>query len=163
MIKMRYLILISLSIFSFVCTSGDNKTGNKNPGGELKSNQTILPAMEKMEWAFGRNYKPYTPSIEEIQTAEDVLLECYNKEASGTANPFYGRKLDDYYRQFVGAEIEGGDKVIWINCFCKNEIDTFKKWKTDILIVADGGNCFFHVNINLKRKEYYGLMVNGMP
>ena len=174
MIKIHNLILISLFIFSFVCYSGDNKnigndpkkeykTGNTKPADDLKSYQAIVPVIEKMEWAFGRNYKPYSPTLEDIQIAEDVLLQCYNKETSGIANPFFGRKIEDYNRQFVGGEIEGGDKVTWINCFCKSESEILKKWKTEIILVAEGGNCFFHVNVNLKRKEYYGLMVNGMP
>ena len=171
---MHNLVLISLFIFSFVCSSGDNKnigndpkkdnkTGDTKPADDLKSYQSIVPVMEKMEWAFGRNYKPYTPTLQDIQTAEDVLLQCYNKEVTGTANPFFGRKLEDYNRQFVGGELEGGEKGIWINCICKTESEILKKWKTEIILVADGGNCFFHVNVNLKRKEYYGLMVNGMP
>lgn len=174
MIKVHNLIFISLFIFSFVCSGTDNKNISIDPKkdkkngdtkliDELKPYQTILPVMEKMEWAFGRNYKPYSPTPEDIQIAEDVLSQCYSKESSGTANPFFGRKLEDYYRQFVGGELEGGDKVIWINCFCKSELEIFKNWKTDILMVADGGNCFFHVNVSLSRKEYYGLMVNGMP
>ncbi|HMQ78075.1 MAG TPA: hypothetical protein PKE39_05900 [Ignavibacteria bacterium] len=173
---MHNIILISLFLFSFVCSTGDNKTvvtdpkkdnkpGNtdtKQTNFDLKPNQTIIPAAEKMEWAFGRNYKQYSPSMEDIQTAEEVLKACFTKEASGTANPFFGRKYEDYNMQFVGGELEGGDKIIWVNCFCMAESEILKKWKTEIVMVADGGNCFFNVKINLKNKEYYGLMVNGM-
>lgn len=173
---MHNIILISLFLFSFVCSTGDNKTvvtdpkkdnrpgntDNKQTNFDLKPNQTIIPAGEKMEWAFGRNYKKYTPTEDDIKTAEEVLKACFIKEASGTANPFFGRKYDDYNMQFVGGELEGGDKIIWVNCFCMAESEILKKWKTDIILVADGGNCFFNVKINLKNKEYYGLMVNGM-
>ena len=160
---MHNLIFVSLFLFSFVCSQGDNKTNlsDKHTSGDLKDYQAIVPAREKMEWAFGRNYKPYDPTLEDIQTAEEVLLACYNKEVTGTENPFFGKKLEDYNRQFIGAEIEGGDKVILINCFCKAQSETLNKWKTELVLVADGGNCFFHVNVNLKRKAYYGLMVNG--
>ena len=161
---MQNIILVSLFLFSFVCSKGDNKTdpADKLSYSDLKDNQAVISTPEKLEWAFGRNYKPYTPTMEDIQTAEEVLLACYNKERTGTENPFAGRKLEDYNRQFIGAEIEGGDKVILINCFCKSRSETLKQWKTDLVLVADGGNCFFHVNVNLKRKQYYGLMVNGM-
>ena len=163
---MHNIILVSLLLFSFVCSKGDNKTNlndKQHTSGDLKDYQAIVPAREKMEWAFGRNYKPYDPTLEDIETAEEVLASCFSKESSGTANPFSGRKLEDYNRQFAGAEIEGGDKVILINCFCKSEEKILTRWKTEIIMVADGGNCFFHVNVNLKRKEYYSLMVNGMP
>ena len=173
---MHNIFLISLFLFSFVCSTGDNKTvvtdpkkdntpentDNKQTNFDLKPNQTIIPAAEKMEWAFGRNYKQYNPTMDDIQTAEEVLKACFTKEASGTENPFFGRKYEDYTMQFVGGELEGGDKIIWVNCFCMAESVILKKWKTDIIMVADGGNCFFNVKINLKNKEYYGLMVNGM-
>ena len=173
---MYNIILAALFMFSLVCTSGENKTNvsdpkkDNKPGDtdtkqtnfDLKPNQTIIPATEKMEWAFGRNYKQYTPTIEDIQTAEEVLKACITKESSGTANPFFGRKYEDYTMQFFGGELEGGDKVLWVNCFCMAESVILKKWKTDIVFVADGGNCFFNVKISLKNKQYYGLLVNGM-
>ena len=132
---MHNLILMSLFLFSFVCSTGDNKTivtdpkkdnksGNtdtKQTNFDLKPNQTIIPAGEKMEWAFGRNYKKYTPTEDDIKTAEEVLKACITKESSGTANPFFGRKYEDYTMQFVGGELEGGAKIILVNCFCMAE------------------------------------------
>ena len=180
-------------IFSFVCSTGtknisddpkkdkpgdtkpvENNPGENKPGknetGEnkirpdgLNDKQTIIPASEKMEWAFGRNYKPFTPTMDDIQAAEDILQACYNKEVTGTVNPFFGRKLEDYYRQFIGGEKENGEKIIYINCFCYAIDEYFKKWKTDLIVVDDGGNCFFNVKANLSKKEYYELMVNGLP
>lgn len=180
MIKIHFLAFVSLFIFSFVCSTGNTKNINDDPKKEnkpgdtkpienkkspddLKPNQTIIPAGEKMELTFGRNYKPFTPTLDDIQAAEDILLKCYNKEVTGTVNPFFGRKLNDYNRQFISAETQTGDKVIWINCFCYVENEYFKKWKTDIVMVDDGGNCFFNVKVNLDKKEYYELMVNGLP
>ena len=64
--------------------------------------------------------------LDDIQAAEDILLKCYNKEVTGTVNPFFGRKLNDYNRQFISAETQTGDKVIWINCFCYVENEYFK-------------------------------------
>ena len=173
MIKICNLILISLFAFSFVCSSGDTKPGdtkpkdkpieNKKQTDDLGDKQTIIPASEKMEWAFGRNYKPFTPTADDIQAAEDILLACYNKEVTGTVNPFFGRKLEDYYRQFVGGEKENGERIIYINCFCYVIDEYFKKWKTQLIMVDDGGNCFFNVKVSLDKKEYYELMVNGKP
>ncbi|KXK50662.1 MAG: hypothetical protein UZ05_CHB002001611 [Chlorobi bacterium OLB5] len=173
---MHNIILISIMIVSFVCGSADKnsidtkqKTDkniiNDSPKTnlELNDNQTVIPASAKMEFAFGRNYKTYEPSQADIELAEKLLMECFNKEVSGTYNPFFGRKLDQYNRQFVPAEMEGGDKLIWINCFIYADVDPVKKWKTDILYVADGGNAFFNLKVNLTRGTYYGLMVNGMP
>lgn len=162
-------------ILSFVCGSDKKNSIDTNPKTdktgindvpktdlELKDNQTVIPASHKMEFAFGRNYKQYEPTQDDIDLAEKLLAECFNKEVSGTYNPFFGRKLDQYNRQFVPAEMEGGDKIIWINCFIYTDVEPVKKWKTEVLYVADGGNAFFNLKVNLTRGTYYGLMVNGM-
>ncbi|MCC6865265.1 MAG: hypothetical protein IT280_03810 [Ignavibacteria bacterium] len=158
---MHNLILASLMILSFVCSSDKKEIVSNDL--VLKDYQTVIAASQKMEFAFGRNYKTYEPSQNDINLAEKLLAECFNKEVSGTYNPFFGRKLDQYYRQFVPAEMEGGDKIIWINCFIYADSEILKKWKTDILYVADGGNAFFNLKVNLTRETYYGLMVNGLP
>lgn len=165
---MHNLLLISLFLFSFVCSPGNTKniTGEpekiKPPDG-LNDKQAVLPAVERMEWAFGRNYKTFTPTLDDIKAAESILLLCFNKEVSGTVNPFKGRKLEDYYRQFVCGVKENGDKIIYINCFCYVIDEYFKNWKTNLIMVDDGGNCFFNVKANLTKNEYYELMVNGLP
>ncbi|HMT10960.1 MAG TPA: hypothetical protein PKA39_04990, partial [Ignavibacteria bacterium] len=66
-----------------------------------------------------------------------------------------------YNRQFLGGITESGEKIIWINCLCKRESEVLKNWKTDLIIVADGGNCFFNVKVNVNRQVYYDLMING--
>lgn len=169
---MQNIIFISLMILSFVCSPEKNQTQMNNTDTDkketisydldLKDYQTVIPASQKMEFAFGRNYKQYEPTQSDIDLAEKLLKECFNKEVSGTHNPFFGRKLEQYNRQFVPAEMEGGDKIIWINCFIYADVEPVKKWKTDILYVADGGNAFFNLKVNLTRGSYYGLMVNGM-
>jgi hypothetical protein len=52
-----------------------------------------------------------------------------------------------------------GEKEVWVNCFC----DTWNsnRWKTEILFVEDGGNCYFNFRINLATKKYHDLGVNG--
>ncbi|NCU36630.1 hypothetical protein EOM75_11540 [Candidatus Falkowbacteria bacterium] len=67
-------------------------------------------------------------------------------------------ELDHYKRQYVPVINEKGEMEVWVNCFCGN-------WgindRTNILIVEDGGNCYFNLKINLTKENYYDLMVNG--
>ena len=139
--------------------------GCSKPGsgfeGNLEPWQAVIETGTKMEWVFGTNYKPYTPAVEDIKLAEDLLQQCFSKQVSGTVNRFNGKKLEDYNRQFLGGITESGEKIIWINCLCKRESEVLNKWKTDLIIVADGGNCFFNVKVNVNRQVYYDLMING--
>jgi hypothetical protein len=157
---MKYLILLAFMLIAASCGKKDDDPVTGKPP-ELSSRQTIIPASENMEWAFGKGYKNYSPNAEDVETAELLLKECFNKESSGTHNPFFDRDLNDYNRQFIGAELIGGDKVIMINCFCRDREKDLKNWRTDMVLVADGGSCFFRITVNIKRKSYYNLMING--
>jgi len=136
-----------------------NDTVITSPG--LKPNQVILPIPSSVLWACGKNSKAYEPGEDDIMAAEEILQACFSKESSGTRNPFFGRKLENYHRQFAGVRLENGDKVIWINCFCYVDNEFIRKWKEQFIMVDDGGNCFFNVKVNLNTKQYYDLMVNG--
>lgn len=161
-------ILLFLMIF-FSCGTKQDKppqdTIDNKPkedhNYELKTYQAIVPARENMNWAYGKNYKPWKPEPNDIELAEKLLKECFEKEKSGTVNPFSGKTLEDYNRQFIGAVIEGGNRVILINCFCRSEEKTLSKWRDELVLVADGGNCFFHLKVNIDTGRYYGLLVNG--
>src|SRR5258706_5004145 len=121
----------------------ETKQVDRKSGYELKDNQAIIKTPEKMEWLFGKGYKSWTPENSDIETAEKLLYDCIAKERTGTVDHLLNRKLEDYNRQFIGAEEENGEKTIYINCFCKAEEKTLKDWKTMMFSVADGGNCFF--------------------
>ena len=65
-----------------------------------------------------------------------------------------------YRKQIIAVKNKKGEKEVWVNCFC----DTWNsnKWKTDILVVDDGGNCYFHLKINLTTKKYFDFVVNSL-
>jgi|WetSurMetagenome_2_1015567.scaffolds.fasta_scaffold305149_1 hypothetical protein len=66
--------------------------------------------------------------------------------------------LDKYYMQLVPVIFQK-EKVVLVNCFC-DPMGT--NWKTDLVMVKDGGKCYFTVKINLTKKSYYDFFVNGM-
>ena len=68
-------------------------------------------------------------------------------------------KLDGYKRQYVPIINEKGEKEVWINFFC-DDFGT-DNWKTEIVLVEDGGNCYYNIKINLKTKEHSELGING--
>ena len=154
-------IIMLLMIISLAACSKITEKTVKNTPADLNPNQTIIDASKNMEWVFGKNYKSWTPSGTDIENAEKLITECFNDQKTGTLNRLLNRKPEDYYRQFVGAINEKGEKIIWVNCFCEKEINFFKDWKTNIIMVADGGNCFFNLKINVDKNNYFDVMVNG--
>lgn len=149
---MRYIIPALFLIFLISCESQNNN---------LKSNQTVISAESKMDWLFGKNYKNYNPSDGDIAIAEKIMLQGFDDQKRGTVNRLADKLPGDYYRQFVGAIDENGNKIIWVNCFYKSELGTFKEWKDKIVYVEDGGNYFFNVKVNITKNTYTDFRVNG--
>lgn len=164
--RITIFILLSLAAFS-ACGKNNFKSGGKesNTGDyKLKDDETIIDVGTHMEWVFGKDYKPWTPGSEDIEKADEMIKKCFDDQANGTVNRVLDRKPDDYCKQFVGAVNSNGERILWVNCFCKKELEMFKKWKTDIIFVADGGNCFLQIKFNWDKNDgHYELKVNGGP
>ena len=67
--------------------------------------------------------------------------------------------LDQYTRQYVVYKNDKGEKVAWINCMCGAPMSD--EWRQGLIIVSDGGNCFFQVSINLTLNRVTEFSVNG--
>ena len=67
-------------------------------------------------------------------------------------------KKNNYRSQIIAVTNSRGEKEVWINCFCETHgID----WKTKLILVSDGGDCYFNLKINLKKNICYNLIING--
>ena len=66
--------------------------------------------------------------------------------------------LSRYKRQYYATTNENGEKEVWINCFCNVLVGD---WRKELIIVHDGGNCFFNLKVNLDTEKFYDVMVNG--
>ena len=66
--------------------------------------------------------------------------------------------LNKYKLQFVPVINKMGEKEVWVNGLCKQNGEN---WKHEIILIDDGGNCYFNLKINLSNNKYYDLIVNG--
>jgi hypothetical protein len=140
------------------------KNHNNITSYALKDDETIIEAGTHMEWVFGKDYKPWTPSDEDVGNAGEMIEKCFEDQSRGTINRVLGRKPEDYCKQFVGAFNSNGERILWINFFCKQELDIFKEWKTNLVHAADGGNCFVQIKFNWDKNDgHYEMKVNGKP
>lgn len=176
---MRYFVVTLIFSILLACNSkNENKTDktgkfesnndkaidsvyNNSGNYTLKSDEVILTSGSNMDMAFGKNYKSWTPSEKDIEKAEKLLQAAFDDQKRGTVNRVLNKKTDDYNKQFIGGIDSSGDKIVWINCFCKSREGDFKNWKKDIIQVKDGGNCFLNVTVNITKRSYTSFMVNG--
>jgi len=66
--------------------------------------------------------------------------------------------LDGYKRQYISVINRNGEKEVWINFMC----DTGDgDWRKELIVVDDGGNCYFKLKINITKGNHYDFFVNG--
>jgi hypothetical protein len=67
--------------------------------------------------------------------------------------------LKNYKRQYLVSLNQKGKKVVHVNCLCS--VFGMDDWKTQEIVVRDGGKCFFQLDVNLFEKTYIDFIVNG--
>lgn len=103
---------------------------------------------------------PYwTPSSEEIARLE-VQLMPYLEGLTVPHPKAIAAMLGSYKRQYLGY-INGGKKWIYVNSICKTSWTEDGFWHDELIIVFDGGPCFFTVRYDLSSSQFDQLRING--
>ena len=123
---------------------------------------TSWTAIIKSRWPFDTTFKVSALTQNDLRVIDSIYKICvieYNKSFTQD-NKEWSIDLhkNAYRKQLVVVTNKKGDKEVWVNCFCDIRDD---RWKTNIRLVSDGGNCYFNFKINLKTKKYYDFGVNG--
>jgi hypothetical protein len=122
---------------------------------------TVISFDSTMQWVFDKPVVAAEISEQEIVEAERLLrsaVDEWNNSLDGTHAGLRIRPLQEYRRQFVAVTNAKGEKEVWVNCFCDKDNSN---WQYDIVVVDDGGSCYFNVQLNLTTKTSFDLMVNG--
>lgn len=112
----------------------------------------ILPYnayMANMNWRY-KNVQPGVLTAEGVDSLETII------ERACKAHNIM--PLNKYHRQYVPVVAANGERVVWVNFFCE-DFDT--KWRKEVLLVKDGGNCFFQLFVDVNHREAYDLRMNG--
>lgn len=97
----------------------------------------------------------WEPSPQDIAKAAASLQPYVAEQAS-----IQHQKLPDwstYSFQFQGKEVSGY-KLIYVNAFCEPPPDYAKK---KLVLVADGGPCYFSAYYDPRTKKFVGINFNG--
>ena len=106
-----------------------------------------------------KNNNAFTLSKQELETINLKLnhtIEKYNQNIE-IAN-YEIINLNEYNRQYLPYINNKGEKIVWINCLCGKWSDKELK---QLIMVEDGGTCFFNLSINLTTGEISKLDING--
>lgn len=113
-------------------------------GCSPKFDYVILPQEDRPS-----NTDTYRLSEAEIAQVEALVTDCV---------PDLSRSLRTYKFQLIPYLNENGQKLVWVNAFCSKENDN---WKSEPVIVSDGGDCYFNLTINLSKGKCESLIING--
>ena len=111
-------------------------------------------------------YEGVELSKQEVRQVDSLVSLCMRVNSKSVLDSIYGTDernfiMDDsYYKQFIPMLNDKQEKTVWVNCFC-NYNENNDNWKKRIHLVADGGNCYFTVMVNLSTLSYYDLTING--
>ncbi|MBC7495268.1 MAG: hypothetical protein H7221_09695 [Flavobacterium sp.] len=118
---------------------------------------------KKGNYPFDNSYKPTTLTQNDIKIVDSLLIVCLTKYNNSLNDDDKELRIDlkkyNYRKQLIVVINKKGEKEVWVNCLCHNWDNS--KWKTEIIVVDDGGNCYFNLKINLTTKRFYNLSVNG--
>ena len=107
-------------------------------------------------------YRAGTLTREEVEQIEIHLVESVTEYNNSLTDGHEDYKIDlkakKYKKQLVPVVNSKGEKEVWVNCFCD---DWEKAWRNQIVMVQDGGPCYFSFKLNLTTKKVYDLTVNG--
>ena len=130
------------------------------------NNKTNLN-LDKRVALFEKGSDVFLESSSNLSTmsSSDFLIvdEVLNKAIANDEFFFLKSKklssLKKYYRQYMVYIDENNQKYVYINAMCN--LPEFMDWKKKFLHVSDGGECYWNIKINISKKSYESLIVNG--
>jgi len=157
---MKYLILfIGLFLFREVAHAGSRKEITADTATIDSSRYAVLPFDQNRDsFLFDKDYKPATLSVKEVKMIEKIIsvtVSAYNKGRRSII-----KKPGKYYKQLIAVLNARGEKEVWVNCFCTPAEK--KYWHKGVVMVLDGGPCFFNLKINLNTNTVTNWAVNGV-
>ncbi len=102
----------------------------------------------------------WTPNNIDIHNIKDALSEYVAVSEVGNEDRLY--PIDSYSYQYYGV-IKGGDKFISITAFCTGlEIlrNGGRHSIEKLVVVYDGGSCYFNAGYNLKTKTISSMFIH---
>lgn len=163
-----YIILV-LIIFGCAESISDEKKANNissqliEPKSEkfiLDSNKIVILPIDTSIYLIPTYVRATELTNQELAEVEQLLNKCLAPKRLPTREDLESQiMLSEYRRQYIPYINQKGEKFVWVNCFCA---DRLEYWKKTVVQVMDGGSCFFNVTINLTEKIFDKIRINGV-
>jgi hypothetical protein len=165
--SIRNAILLLIVVLFSSCKSTPFIEIKENENAYLISNNNSFGEIfnENFESnAIENSLKRFTPTIEEVNQAENILKLGFKKSNKSKDGRFISRNLKDYKRQYLGYINSDGEKMLHISFYLdknsKKQDNRF--WKEEYKMILDGGTSYWIVKINLKTNKLENIAINGV-
>jgi hypothetical protein len=163
-LTIAFCLTIALSSCGQTQTKKVDQVAN-NGTAQIDTSKTAIIAFDKKgNYPFDNAFNPTSLTQNDIYNIDSLLIACvtdYNNSLDKDHKEWsIDLKKSNYRKQLIAVTNKKGEKEVWINCFCSTWGSD--KWKTEIMLVDDGGNCYFNFKVNLTTKKFYDLGVNGV-
>jgi hypothetical protein len=144
--------------------TGSAPTGQSSGPAATKTmpDFTLLPAGEIEVWsnyfAPASQAESWEPTLGDMNDVEADLPQI---TALSKADPDRNRRIENpqkYYRQYLALQINGKRKIL-LNAICS--VDHDANWRKHLVVVIDGGTCFWHAMYDLSTRSFSDLSVNS--
>ena len=125
---------------------------------------TILPFQTGLNTPFSISDLPVALNSIQIALVDILMREAvngYNAALPTKKRRAFGIDLSgtEYRRQYISGVNPAGDTLVWVNAFCDHHLP--ENWKIELVLVKDGGNCYFSLTVNLTKRRVTDIIVNG--
>lgn len=126
----------------------------------LSLNAMTTYALESGQWVevAGGMWSPDSTTISSVQ---DQVHKHFANYLHGKLDWF---KWERYAFQYQGITTEDGKKLIRINAFCTDLVDSFQMkfdYSHNWLVVFGGGPCFFKGDLDVEKSSFESFKVNA--
>jgi hypothetical protein len=109
--------------------------------------------------ALERSAPYWTPTTEQAFLADTAVLD-YLRRMNTPQSRQISDAIGDYKRQYVGYT-DGGKQWMLVNAMCWRYWEKQGIWKSSVVVVLDGGICYFRARFEMATSTVHSLEING--
>ena len=150
----QYSLFIAAILLITACNNATDPSANQLDVSKIDTTRIALFVTDKDGYMIPVAYK-HSPLTEK----DFLLIEKLLSDAIQTHNEGYGYpvSLTDHKRQYTYSLNESGERMVEVNCFCKDQ----PYWREIRMFNFDEYGCNFNTSINLSQKKFEALSVHG--
>ena len=167
--KIAFILIVFLtSCINDMDNSNVFKTKNLEINDE---NVAVILDETTRNWFNKNSYTFFEPTKDDFIEIDEIIEKGIEKGKFDFLKEPELTIIKKYYRQYICYTDEKNQRIIRINAFCRNlqtPIEVNGKtgwepfdWRNNLVVVNDGGKCYWTAIINLSTKEFIDITVNG--